>query len=134
MILLIVYADLCLSFLMLRRPPVSTRTYTLFPSTTLFRSRRSALGRDRFTGDGGRARVRSYKSCFERRTPVDALRPCHVPAPFCVYLAGRPFPRLPARTGASTCIAIPTPIADAACAASGSCWPASRWQIGRAHV
>src|SRR3546814_9494922 len=83
--------------------------------------RRSALGRDRFTGDGGRARVRSYKSCFERRTPVDALRPCHVPAPFCVYLAGRPFPRLPARTGASTCIAIPTPIADAACAASGSC-------------
>src|SRR3546814_3248307 len=93
MILLIVYADLCLSFLMLRRPPVSTRTYTLFPSTTLFRSRRSALGRDRFTGDGGRARVRSYKSCFERRTPVDALRPCHVPAPFCVYLAGRPFPR-----------------------------------------
>src|SRR3546814_12381184 len=27
-----------LFFLMLRRPPISTRTYTLFPSTTLFRS------------------------------------------------------------------------------------------------
>src|SRR3546814_19584689 len=27
-------------FLMIRRPPRSTRTYTLFPYTTLFRSRR----------------------------------------------------------------------------------------------
>src|SRR3546814_7163982 len=26
-------------FLMLRRPPISTRTYTLFPYTTLFRSK-----------------------------------------------------------------------------------------------
>src|SRR3546814_18366826 len=68
---------------------------------TILVIRRSALGRDRFTGDGGRAQVRSCKSCFERRTPVDALRPCHVAAPFCVYLTGRPFPRLPARTGAS---------------------------------
>src|SRR3546814_2687039 len=30
-------------FLMLRRPPRSTRTYTLFPYTTLFRSRAEAL-------------------------------------------------------------------------------------------
>src|SRR3546814_17343824 len=29
---------LCIFFLMLRRPPRSTRTYTLFPYTTLFRS------------------------------------------------------------------------------------------------
>src|SRR3546814_2657281 len=29
---------LCLFFLMIRRPPRSTRTYTLFPYTTLFRS------------------------------------------------------------------------------------------------
>src|SRR3546814_14897713 len=28
-------------FVMLRRPPVSTRTYTLFPYTTLFRARDS---------------------------------------------------------------------------------------------
>src|SRR3546814_14591987 len=30
---------LCFFFLMIRRPPRSTRTYTLFPYTTLFRSR-----------------------------------------------------------------------------------------------
>src|SRR3546814_6997960 len=29
---------LCVFFLMIRRPPRSTRTYTLFPYTTLFRS------------------------------------------------------------------------------------------------
>src|SRR3546814_13011607 len=32
-------------FLMIRRPPRSTRTDTLFPYTTLFRSRRPDLGR-----------------------------------------------------------------------------------------
>src|SRR3546814_19429078 len=32
------YTALCLSFLMRRRPPRSTRTDTPFPSTTLFRS------------------------------------------------------------------------------------------------
>src|SRR3546814_4422588 len=31
---------LCFCFLMIRRPPRSTRTDTLFPYTTLFRSRR----------------------------------------------------------------------------------------------
>src|SRR3546814_1313957 len=31
---------------MIRRPPRSTRTYTLFPYTTLFRSVRSAAGGD----------------------------------------------------------------------------------------
>src|SRR3546814_11841085 len=34
-------------FLMIRRPPRSTRTDTLFPYTTLFRSRRQALRRSR---------------------------------------------------------------------------------------
>src|SRR3546814_9642657 len=33
-----------LFFLMIRRPPRSTRTYTLFPYTTLFRSERLASG------------------------------------------------------------------------------------------
>src|SRR3546814_13089318 len=38
----------CLFFLMIRRPPRSTRTDTLFPYTTLFRSRGAAgAGRDR---------------------------------------------------------------------------------------
>src|SRR3546814_17572308 len=32
----------CFFFLMIRRPPRSTRTYTLFPYTTLFRSRHFA--------------------------------------------------------------------------------------------
>src|SRR3546814_10571236 len=31
--------NICIFFLMIRRPPRSTRTDTLFPSTTLFRSR-----------------------------------------------------------------------------------------------
>src|SRR3546814_13384363 len=33
-----VFFDLCFFFLMIRRPPRSTRTDTLFPYTTLFRS------------------------------------------------------------------------------------------------
>src|SRR3546814_14382673 len=36
----------CVFFVMIRRPPRSTRTYTLFPYTTLFRSRQP-------TGDSG---------------------------------------------------------------------------------
>src|SRR3546814_1473345 len=36
---------ICCFFLMIRRPPRSTRTDTLFPYTTLFRSRRSRKSR-----------------------------------------------------------------------------------------
>src|SRR3546814_16888358 len=32
------FLSFCFFFLMIRRPPRSTRTYTLFPYTTLFRS------------------------------------------------------------------------------------------------
>src|SRR3546814_13896602 len=67
-------------FLRIRRPPRSTRTDTLFPYTTLFRSacccgqtprkptrpRRSALGRDPASRNGRRAPVRSYG-----RVPAD---------------------------------------------------------------
>src|SRR3546814_6022811 len=44
-------------FLMIRRPPRSTRTDTLFPYTTLFRSGRRVARPDRTsgTGNGGRA-------------------------------------------------------------------------------
>src|SRR3546814_6633682 len=35
----------CAFFLMIRRPPRSTRTYTLFPYTTLFRSHPQSPGR-----------------------------------------------------------------------------------------
>src|SRR3546814_19462547 len=36
---------LCFCFLIRRRPPISTRTVTLFPYTTLFRAPCSAAGR-----------------------------------------------------------------------------------------
>src|SRR3546814_13993350 len=43
---------LVLFLLMLRRPPRSTRTDTLFPYTTLFRSRAARLARDARLGPG----------------------------------------------------------------------------------
>src|SRR3546814_9454169 len=48
-------------FLMIRRPPRSTRTDTLFPYTTLFRSRARNVG-IRLTPDGGRATVGRHES------------------------------------------------------------------------
>src|SRR3546814_16076040 len=39
-------------FLIIRRPPRSTRTYTLFPYTTLFRSVRAPLGLGPVGGEG----------------------------------------------------------------------------------
>src|SRR3546814_11798249 len=38
LLLFLIYTFLCFFFLMIRRPPRSTRTDTLFPYTTLFRS------------------------------------------------------------------------------------------------
>src|SRR3546814_12770671 len=60
-VMLIVYSTsyLCLIivfFLMIRRPPRSTRTDTLFPYTTLFRSRRISIQND-WNGD---RRVRQF--------------------------------------------------------------------------
>src|SRR3546814_3984558 len=55
---------------MIRRPPRSTRTETLFPYTTLFRSRRGAGGAARrlcLSGHGDRLRRRHPQLC-ERRT------------------------------------------------------------------
>src|SRR3546814_14204388 len=43
-------------FLMIRRPPRSTRTDTLFPYTTLFRSRRSARWARSPSAEGDRGR------------------------------------------------------------------------------
>src|SRR3546814_13395705 len=40
--LVVLYCRFCFFFLMIRRPPRSTRTDTLFPYTTLFRSARGA--------------------------------------------------------------------------------------------
>src|SRR3546814_14970790 len=44
-------------FLMIRRPPRSTRTDTLFPYTTLFRSRCRDQGTDRSDGRARRQRI-----------------------------------------------------------------------------
>src|SRR3546814_7332646 len=43
----------CVFFLMIRRPPRSTRTDTLFPYTTLFRSPQLGPGRERVRGQAG---------------------------------------------------------------------------------
>src|SRR3546814_3235447 len=51
-------------FLMIRRPPRSTRTDTLFPYTTLFRS----LGFEPWAGRAA-ARVAGYRHVRENRTP-----------------------------------------------------------------
>src|SRR3546814_1488572 len=45
-------------FLMIRRPPRSTRTDTLFPDTTLFRSRYPSQGRRQDPCQGSRRRLR----------------------------------------------------------------------------
>src|SRR3546814_10885084 len=50
-----------LFFLMLRRPPRSTRTDTLFPDTTLFRSRDHAHERFHRGRHGGGCRVPPYR-------------------------------------------------------------------------
>src|SRR3546814_4297261 len=59
-------------FLMLRRPPRSTRTDTLFPYTTLFRSDRR--------GDGRGAHPRDHRG-DPRGDPGSALPPVAVAAP-----------------------------------------------------
>src|SRR3546814_16211807 len=59
-------------FLMLRRPPRSTRTDTLFPYTTLFRSAYRAIDEH-----GGGWQHRQYDGCtggMDRRLPALAVR------------------------------------------------------------
>src|SRR3546814_8364397 len=53
-------SSICLFFLMIRRPPRSTRTDTLFPYTTLFRSRLPSLT--------------SHHSVFGRHGPIRPTR------------------------------------------------------------
>src|SRR3546814_13039026 len=62
---LIIFSDrsLLFFFLMILRPPRSTRTDTLFPYTTLFRSRRAARRLCRFA----RARPASRRRAVPRR-------------------------------------------------------------------
>src|SRR3546814_1962706 len=66
----LVFLFRCVCFLMIRRPPRSTRTDTLFPYTTLFRSSRAGLRADlpdarRERLRGARAGVRSEEHTSE---------------------------------------------------------------------
>src|SRR3546814_4494047 len=82
---------------MMRRPPRSTRTDTLFPYTTLFRSERSHHGRRTRPQDGrGRGTLeggggdRTMKPRFAKGTTVTVRRaypPGHVRTPF--YIRGK---------------------------------------------
>src|SRR3546814_8322802 len=62
---------------MIRRPPRSTRTDTLFPYTTLFRSRgryaRDASGAYRGRCDGHRAQAWGPRRGNQRARPADAV-------------------------------------------------------------
>src|SRR3546814_7645145 len=60
-------------FVMIRRPPISTRTDTLFPYTTLFLSARKAARRDAGGGRGADAARRSLRDDALRRVAF-ALR------------------------------------------------------------
>src|SRR3546814_11888433 len=94
-------------FLMIRRPPRSTRTDTLFPYTTLFRSERDEIG----SGDGSTDRdgrsyaishlIDSFNEISEYRVrrggrfPAGDLDPCFRAAPSGL----RPRPPRRARAG-----------------------------------
>src|SRR3546814_14860771 len=57
-----------LLFLMIRRPPRSTRTYTLFPYTTLFRSIEEELGVDLFERNTRNVRLTAAGAAFYEQT------------------------------------------------------------------
>src|SRR3546814_6028981 len=59
---------LCFFFLMIRRPPRSTRTDTLFPYTTLFRSRCPRAPRNRHRGCSRAAASASCPARSEEHT------------------------------------------------------------------
>src|SRR3546814_14920742 len=72
----LVTAVSCLFFVMLRRPPRSTRTDTLFPYTTLFRSRNDNGFLLRF------GNLRQHRA-VELQEPISQTR-------FAVFKCGRP--------------------------------------------
>src|SRR3546814_1994332 len=73
----------CVFFLMLRRPPRSTRTDTLFPYTTLFRSIPFRVFRT--------AVRNAHRRCFFYRSTHHErrIRPSRCRLPRCRYVAGR---------------------------------------------
>src|SRR3546814_811672 len=65
----------CLFFLMIRRPPRSTRTDTLFPYTTLFRSYRNLRG-----ASGDRIRPAAYAVVLPPDDRRRGAKQCHTVA------------------------------------------------------
>src|SRR6056297_3807281 len=63
-------------FLMIRRPPRSTRTDTLFPYTTLFRSRSTSAARCRVSGRYGATTTRAARGARseEHTSELQSLR------------------------------------------------------------
>src|SRR3546814_21063081 len=76
-------------FLRIRRPPRSTRTYTLFPYTSLFRSREHLPVRR-----GGRNPARPDRRAGRRDPGVLRTRRLHRPAGQALLLGHVPAPRL----------------------------------------
>src|SRR3546814_20937767 len=56
---------------MIRRPPISTRTDTLFPYTTLFRSLHRGGADGRGYGQGGDVSYRLHRRRLHRRQPAE---------------------------------------------------------------
>src|SRR3546814_16207476 len=69
-------------FVMIRRPPVSTRTYTLFPYTTLFRSLPPGARQDPLPGRT------AGRPAFRRCRPVSPTTRCFRTSP-CRHSARR---------------------------------------------
>src|SRR3546814_3241860 len=105
-----------LFFLILRRPPTSTRTHTLFPSTTLFRSNaqhgfNAVRGRPEEAGCGGSKRGPKYAKRILGLNQCEALIPCHQ----CAQLASCTWRRL---SRWATPIRVPPRVITAACSAT----------------
>src|SRR3546814_1620934 len=77
-----VMCDVCFFFLIRRRPPRSTRTDTLFPYTTLFRSNEDLPLLAAQPGDADlNRRRRRARAGQQRRQKSQAQYPCRTPCP-----------------------------------------------------
>src|SRR3546814_16677573 len=77
-----------LFFLMTRRPPRSTRTATLFPYTTLFRSQRRGCWGDDEAGPISPCQLRSILNALDgliEQEPVMVVSPQSVWRPTCIF-------------------------------------------------
>src|SRR3546814_12977815 len=79
---MVCHVSLLVFFLMIRRPPRSTRTDTLFPYTTLFRSLETRCDRRRDRAVLPRRRSRRARASFATRRPAPvAGRTARTPPP-----------------------------------------------------